>query len=200
MLAPPRPPSDPEALIPEARERQRRRQLVLVAAVAVAAGLGIAAYALLDGLGQKSTTEGSPRAGVPLCRSSQLSSGYGAYPMAIGDVGALILTNGGRAACVLPGTPHVTVYFHGHRQPVRQLPANDSVPNSRGERTEQILRPGQGAYLPFLWSNWCKSPGTATFRYDFGHGLVLLQRWGTPDQCAPGSPSTLRVGGPFAGV
>ena len=202
MIAPPKPPAhdDLEALIPEARQRQRRRQLLAVTGIAVAAGLGLGIYAVAGGFAQSRTSRsaGGPGA-VPLCRSSQLSSGYGGFLGASGDVGALIIRNMGNGPCSLLLTPRVAVYLHGKRLPVRQLPANGSVPNSHGETTVKTLGAGKSAYVPFRWSNWCRSPGRATFRYDFGRGLVLRQTWATPDDCAPGSPSTLRVAGPFAG-
>ena len=102
MLAPPRPPADPEALIPEARERQRRRQMVLAAAIAVAAGLGIAVYALVGGLGPKSTTNSSPRAGAPLCRSSQLAASESSGASAGSVLDEVIVANTGEEHARFP--------------------------------------------------------------------------------------------------
>lgn len=202
MIAPPRPPQQdqPEALIPEARERHRRRQLLAVAGIAVAAGLGLALYALLGGFGA-ARTAGKPggSAGVPACRPAQLSAlpiAFSLIPGDTADVGGLDFRNVGSAACSLPGAPRVSVYLHGRRVPVRQLPANRSLPNSRGPRVH-VLAPGKHAFVVFRY--WCRSPNfdtRATLRYDFGGGLVLTQKAALP---ACGAPSIVRVAGPLAG-
>jgi hypothetical protein len=204
MLAPPKPPPrDPEALIPEARDRQRRRRLIVVSTIAVASGLAVALYSVLGGGSSSATTKGRNSAsGLPPCRASQLTTLYGVFglvPGHSGDVGALVLKNVGNASCSLPGTPRIGVYSGGRRLAVTQLPANRTVPNSRGPMAH-ILSPGKGAWVSFLWSNWCGSNpnAPATFRYDFGSGLVLSQRWARPTCTAPSEPSTLRVAGPLA--
>ena len=82
MIAPPKPPphDDLEALIKEARERQLRRRLLGAAGVAIVAALGLGVYAIAIAGTQPATNiahdEEDP-AGVPLCRSGQLSASAG---------------------------------------------------------------------------------------------------------------------------
>src|SRR4051812_44353023 len=61
VSSPPRPPAqdDPEALIPEARERQRRRRLLALATVAVAVALGLGIYGAATGGGPLGAARGS---------------------------------------------------------------------------------------------------------------------------------------------
>jgi hypothetical protein len=201
VLAPPEPPShdDLEALVKEARQRQLRRRLLGAAGVAVAAAIALGIYALTIG-NSTPGNEAAPigPAGVPLCRSSQLSSVPVAFGMAPGDVGGLGIKNVGSVSCSLPRTPRVAVYLGDRRLPVRQLPANGSVPDYR-EPAVHVLAPGKRAAVVFLWSNWCGAAprGQATLRYFFGGGLVRSERWGEPTCASPGSPSTLRVAGPL---
>lgn len=201
VVAPPEPPShdELEALIPEARERQRRRRLFAAVGVAIGAALGLGIFALAGGFGHSGTSgdAGAP-GGAPLCRSSQLSSVPLGFGMAPGDVGGLDIKNVGSVSCSLPRTPRVAVYFGGKRLPVRQLPANGSVPDYR-DPIVHVVAPGKRAAVVFRWSNWCRSPrAQATLRYFFGGGLVLRERWGEPTCAAPGSASTLRVAGPLS--
>lgn len=185
----------------EARERQFRRRLLGTAGVAVAAAIGLGIYALTisGGSAKRSDGEAGGRAGVPLCGSSQLSSVPLGFPMASGDVGGLEFRNIGGIACSLPGTARVATYLQGRRLPVRQLPADASVPNRHGPIVH-VLAPGKRAYVVFSWKNWCEPHPYAhpTLRYSFGGGLVLSQTSPEPACVAPGSPSTLRVAGPLA--
>ena len=202
MLAPPRPPQDDtQALMKEARERQLRRRLLGAAGIAVAAAIDLGIYALTISGGSAKTTDGEAggRAGVPLCRSSQLSSLPIGFPTPSGDVGGLEFRNVGSVACSLPGTPRVAAYLHGRRLPLRQLPADASVPNRHGPIVH-VLAPGKRAYVVFSWSNWCEPHPYAhpPLRYSFGGGLVLSQTSPEPACVAPGSSSILRVAGPLA--
>jgi hypothetical protein len=209
MLAPPKPPQDElEALIKEARER-RRRQLLGAAGVAIIAALGLGIYAIAGGLGQKGGSAGFPRASVPLCRSSQLKAvhiGFLTGPFDNRDIGGLEFTNTSSLPCSLPGgVPRVGPYFSGKKLRVSQLPADGSVPNSRGPAVH-VLAPGGQAYAVFHWSNWCGPPrlsaasgAHSTLRYFFGDGLVLSERSVPVPGCAtPNSPSIIRVAGPLA--
>ena len=203
VLAPPKPHShdDLEALVKEARQRQLRRRLFAAAGIAIAAGIALGISALGDSFNQKDSVGSSRPSAPPLCRSSQLSSGYGGFIGASGDVGALVIRNVGSVSCSLLGTPRIVLYSGGMRLLVRQLPANGSVPNSRGPIVH-VLAPRKSAYVSFVWSNWCGSSNPmarATFRYFFGGGLVLSQSWGEPGCTARRAPSTLRAAGPLRG-
>jgi len=190
LSAPPRPPADPEALIPEARERQRRRQLIIAAAIAVTAGLGLAVYALFGGLGRKDTTHGSPLAGVPLCRSSQLS----AFPFAEGmGTGGLEvqyqLVNRSGSPCALPaGLPTVAFALNGKTIPTAQRLVPPPY-TAFGKRAGRVLEPGRKAHYYYLvvFSDRCNPErvpgprGTATVSVQFRNGLLLSASEATPE-------------------
>jgi hypothetical protein len=119
VLAPPeiRPPDDPDALIPEARDRQRRRRLVVVASLAVAAGLTVALYA---GFGRTATsnapnrTEAKRSAPFASCRTPDLSISVIRSGAAAGTVGGyLAFTNRGSSACTIHGWPTLTAFRQG---------------------------------------------------------------------------------------
>jgi len=187
MIAPPRPPADPEALIPEARERQRRRQLIVAAAVVVTAGLGLAVYAVVGGLGQNETTDGSPRAGVPSCRSSRLSGSFTPGGGAGTILGAMLIRNTGRTACALPVTqPAVHVTFRN--KPLTTTEKPWPAAESFG-RSARVLAPGAAAYLEIGWSDACQrlttsapQGGDAGFVVRFADGLRLAVPETPPDR------------------
>lgn len=208
MIAPPKSPhGEPEALIPEARERQLRRRLLGAAVVAGTAGLALGAYALAGGITGNGST-GGPRASAPLCRSSQLRTvpiGFGTAPGDSRDIGGLEITNKSRTACSLPGdVPRVGAYFRGEMLSVSQLPPDGSVPNSHGP-VAHVLAPGKRAYTVFHWSNWCGPPKRSatpgahvTLRYVFRGGPVLSEKGvPVPGCAASNSPLIIRVAGPL---
>jgi hypothetical protein len=204
VSSPPRPPAqdDPEALIPEARDRQRRRRLLGLAAVASAVALGLGIYGAATGGGPLGTIRGSlGLGGTPKpCRSSQLTTQ--------GVVGSgFLLTNTSRSACSLPlGIPRVAVFWHGQRLDVRQI--HDSVAHI-SRMTDQlaapvthVLAPGKMAAISFYWRNWCGPPTfrpwipyRMTFSFRYGKELVGSERLPfAPRQCTNSvAPSTIAV-------
>jgi hypothetical protein len=182
IAAPPRPPAqdDPEALIPEARERQRRRQLLALAAVATAVALGLGVYGAATGGGPLGTVQGSlGLGGTPkICRSSQVKTeplfkGFG-MPA---SVGGLVLTNTTGSACSLPsGAPRVNLFWHGQRLAVRQIHVTHFIHMTGVPATpvSYVLGPkhscaaaqaarvpcpaSRGALIYFDWRNWCGPP------------------------------------------
>jgi hypothetical protein len=204
VIAPPRPPShdDLEALIKEARERQLRRRLLGSAGVAIAAALGLGIYAFVVG-GKVDNVAKLParggRAGVPLCRSSQLAmsiGGQGATQMVLG--GALI-TNRGGEACALPARrPAVRITWQGKPMPVRQpVPRPGEVQSGK---PAHVLAPGTKALISMRWGNWCgrRVSGLPTFRLAFGQQLTLsAPGLGVPPCIDAGAPGFLDVSRPL---
>jgi hypothetical protein len=188
MLAPPKPPPDPEALIPEARERQRRRQLVIAAAIAVTAGLGLAVYAPFGGLGQKRAVDGSPGAGVPLCRGSQLSALPYATAMGAGPLEVQYqLVNRSGSSCALPADlPTVAFAVNGKTVPTTQH-LYPRPYTGFGPRAGRVLAPGRSDYYLVVFGNLCHPEripgprGTATVSLRFGDGLLLSATETTPE-------------------
>lgn len=169
-IASPRPPAqdDPEALIPEARQRQRRRQLLSLAAVAVAVALGLGIYGAATGGGPLGTVRDSLRLGSTpkTCRSSQLKTqrlGFGlGIPASIGLAG-IELTNTSGSACSLPGTPRISLFWHGQPLAVRQVHVADffrtiGLPGFPTTPVAHLLRSGKSARIYFVWHNWCGPP------------------------------------------
>jgi hypothetical protein len=203
VSSPPRPPvqEDPEALIPEARDRQRRRRLLALAIVAVAVGLGLGIYGAATGGGPLGAARGTlGLGGTPkTCRSSQLktqstSSGF-------------LLTNTSRSACSLPlGIPRVSVFWHGQRLDVRQIHGSvayvSRMTSALGAPITHVLGTGKMAEIAFYWRNWCGPPRFKPWTpypmmFSFRYGTALFGSERTPfapRQCTnPRSPSTIAV-------
>jgi Protein of unknown function (DUF4232) len=203
--SPPRPPAqdDPEALIPEARERQRRRWLIGGASVAVVVALGLLISAIAGG----STLLGSIRGplgfgGVPNCRPVGLVArfsmqGGGFFGT---DAGGLILKNRGSSSCSVPAWPQVSLQWKG--QDLVGLPETRLVGYQPDpvQRVTGTLRPGRWAFAPVRWSDWCKqrprgaSSFTLRLRLPTGAMEVRMHPGGTPECSAPGHPSIFAVG------
>jgi hypothetical protein len=190
MLAPPKPPHDElEALIKEARERQLRRRLLGAAGAAVAAALGLAVYALTIGGNQPATnTARRGLAGVPFCRSTQLSGSAGFQGATQTMLGAVTIRNSSNAACSLPQRrPFLTISWRGKVLPTEERPMVTGPPWPRAHE----LAPGQRANVFWQWLS-CGALGTPqvavrpmlTLR--FGHGLVVraLAAESTPRFCS----------------
>lgn len=227
VSAPPRPPvrDDPEALIPEARERQRRRQLLALATIAVAVALGLGIYGAASGGGPLGAVQGSfGLGGTPkVCRSSQLETQPVAMAFGIAaPAGGLLLTNASGSACSLPsGTPRISLIWHGQRLAVRQIHVAHffrmiGLPVAP---VTHVLGPSKSGEIDFVWRNWCGPPnvrlplagravhvgtaGRATrhpmiFRFRFGNAAFASLRGYARPQCAhPGAPSTITATQPL---
>jgi hypothetical protein len=108
--APPRPPAqdDPEALIPEARERQRRRQLVVALGVMLSAAAALGIYSVFANSRSVTAGAGGPRG---LAGSDCRIANFAVKEIPISGAGSLYrfglqLTNRG-SACRLGGYPVV---------------------------------------------------------------------------------------------
>jgi hypothetical protein len=206
--APPRPAAqeDPEALIPEARDRQRRRRLIGATVVALAAALGLAVNALVSGGGFLTTIGDSLGlgGGPPACRSTQLKTAHLApgVPAVFNQVsllgaGITVVTNASRSACSLPA-PEVSIYSHGHKLGVRQVHGLAFRVGPKASAAH-VLQPGKSAQIDFTWSNWCGSPtlyGTRelkTVRLRLGDALTVSGKLRKPACVQRGSPSTVKV-------
>jgi hypothetical protein len=207
--SPPRTPAqdDPEALIPEARERQQRRWLIGGASVAVVVALGLLIFAIAGG----SSLLGSIRGplgfgGAPSCRPVGLVArfsmqGGGFFGT---DAGGLILKNRGSSSCSVPAWPQVSLQWNGHDLaglPETRLVGYQPDP---AQRVTGTLRPGRWAFAPLMWSDWCKqrpfgrgvSPTTLSLRLPTGTVQVQMHPSGAvwPGCSAPGHPSFFEVG------
>jgi hypothetical protein len=206
MLAPPRPPADPEALIPEARDRQRRRQLIVATGVATAAGLVLLVHALLAGSGAKGTAAGSAGANAPACRASQLS--FSANGVAMGMNGLEVqwhITDTGGRACALPAALPTAAFTlpGGKTIPITQEPVpasyDDFGPHTNfGRRAGRIFEPGRKYFYVLFFndlspSGYCNPTSrsvTVSLRYSDG---LLLSVPETPQEAnAPMMPCSGR--------
>jgi hypothetical protein len=204
MIAPPRRPShdELEALIKEARARQLRRRLLGAAGVAIAAAVGLSAYALTIGNGNHAkVTGGSPSAGPPLCRASQLSATAGLSGATGTMDGGASLTNTSATACALPvAPPRVSIVWRG-----KQLPARQELMRGAGTKFVHVLAPGAKAWIPVDWANWCGKPSEGTLIrptlvLHFGASRVAarVNNLMTPPRCGSPGGSTLYVGSAVA--
>ncbi len=212
IAPPPRPRTqdDPEALIPEARQRQRRRWLVGGASVVAAVALAVLISALTRGHSRLGSTRGPlGLGGAPNCKPAVLIAefsfeGAGFFGE---QAGGLLVKNQGNSSCSVPVRPQVSLQWNGHDLAgLRESPRVDYRPDPAQHLT-QTLRPGQWAFAPLHWSDWCKprpwnrgaSSLTLSLRLPAGTTNVRMRHpAGTPGpQCsAPGHPSVFAVG-PF---
>jgi hypothetical protein len=190
MIAPPRPPShdDLEALIKEARERQLRRRLLGAAVVAIVAALGLGAYAIAIA-GNQPATNAAQRgpAGLPLCRSDQLSASAGFQGATQTMLGGVTIRNTSNDACSLPRRrPLVTINWRGKPVPTKERPMRTGPHWPQAH----ILAPDKTASVFFQWWS-CGGPGPKeavqpTLLLRFGHGSAVAARSGdvTPAFCS----------------
>jgi hypothetical protein len=200
MIAPPRLPSpdELEALIKEARARQLRRRLLGAAGVAIAAAVGISAYAFVLGGNVVNLTQPPAhrgRAGVSLCRSSQLVMSIGGQVATQMVLGGAVITNTGGDTCALPtARPVVRITWQGKPMQVPQpVPRPGEVQSGTAAH---VLAPGSKALISMRWANWCgrRAPGLPTFQLLLGHQLRLSgSGLGVPPCIGPGVPGFLDV-------
>ena len=70
------------------------------------------------------------------------------------EVGGVSLRNTGARVCRLPRSPLLTVFWNHERLRLHQSPFNDYQPSGNQQRV-RLLQPGQWAFVPVAWSNWC---------------------------------------------
>lgn len=191
MLAPPKPPPQPEldALIREARERQRRRRrLFATALVAGTAAAALSVNAVLSG-GKPDTTRGHARrplavGSLPGCRSSQLRLSLGRGGVAAGtDVERFIFTNSSTQTCTLRGWPTLHLVESGGRS-VATRP-----------RLVRDMRPGRKPWLP-VHTVVLRSRGAATFNVFMVIGGLQLDKCATTRTilvAPPGARDPIRI-------
>jgi hypothetical protein len=209
MIAPPKPPTqdDLEALMKEARARQQRRRRLGAAGVAIAATLALAIYAITLGSGSKQSVRSAPLGpgGVPLCRSSQISSNLDIPDGLTGLTAWLVLANHGTTPCSLPlRPPTVQITWHGSVLPTHEVHGRDLVDATwEPIRIVRVLQPKQRAAINFDWKNFCRTPRPSnraipTYRFRFDRALVLTAPFGPPASCLnPGAPPTPLVSRPI---
>ena len=190
MIAPPRPPHDPELLIREARERQLRRRLLGAAGVAVAAAVVLAVYALTigDPAGGGPAPARAGQAAAPLCRSSQLAGSI-FFQGATGTLrGGVNLRNTSGAACSLPDTrPGARISWDGRWLPTREVALATPAPPVMSPT--RVLGAGERATVYWQWWS-CGGPGPRAavnpgFQLSFRHGLLVtaISTDATPPFC-----------------
>jgi hypothetical protein len=216
VSSPPRRPAqdDPEALIPEARQHQRRRRLLALATVTVAVALGLGIYGAATGGGPLGTARGSlGLGGTPkTCRPSQLKTQpiFFGFGIALSPgAGGLTFTDTSGSACSLPpGTPRVSLFWHGQRLAVRQIHVAHfarltGIPR-HGEPVVRVLGPSKAGFVDFYWRNWCGPPKVTTrhpmilnFRFGNAPAVSLRGSFRSPQCTHPGAPSTITATQPL---
>lgn len=194
--SPPRPPSaeEREALIREARDRQRRRQLLGAVGVAIAAAVGISLYAVTGGQTGTPAAGNPPGRGLPLCRSSQLSTSASLSGAAGTALVPTLITNTSGTACALPtGRPVVRITFRGKPIATRERSWGSSIQWGTTP-AGRVLKPGEKVYVELGWSDFlCPRPaqapttGRVMLTLLFRGGLQLTTPETTPEG-VPGLP------------
>jgi hypothetical protein len=207
--SPPRPDAqddDPEALIPEARDRQRRRWLIGATVILLAAGLSVALLAVTSGGGFLGTLRDSLGlgSGARTCQPTQLKAKRLApgVPLVFNQasrlgVGVTVITNASRAACSLPD-PDISIFSHGRKLAVRQVDGPAVRIGPKAPRIH-VLQPGKSAQIDFTWQQWCGSPTLygsrelKTVRLRIGNALTVTGKLRKPGCGERDLPSTVTV-------
>lgn len=210
MIAPPKPPSNDELedLIPEARQRQLRRRLRIVAVIALTTAAGLVAYALIGRQASSRANAGhSPSASTAAdCGQAHLSASFNFGAASGLTLGGVSLHNTGPSTCRLPVRPTIHLAWSGktlnlHNTPLS--PQDQEQDESLGQLPVSVLRPGEWAFAPVWWSNWCgPRPRHGLFRPRITVGLLggsvlarLIPRGLTLPRCGSSQrPSTLAIG------
>lgn len=191
VASPPRTPlhDDPEALIPEARERQRRRRLLGAAALAMAAAVGLGIHALSSSAKPRTTSTASASGTATTCPANAVPLSLQTQGTATQAVIFLTLRNPHHLRCSITAPVVFEITENGHRAPVSDNPLR--------ARLHVALRGARTSYWPLSgvwWANWCGS----------GKGLRMTARVGSqsmstrlnvlPDCFGTGNHSKLRLG------
>jgi hypothetical protein len=190
--SPPRPPAqdDPEALIPEARERQLRRRLAVAAALALCAAAALGIYSVFASSGKASAGSGRPRG---LTGSDCRTANFAAREIAISGAGSLYrfglqLTNRG-SACRLGGYPVL-----------RLSDANGTIPFLfRYLGKPRLTVPQRRSIFTIIGQARCDLGGIrSTVKTTLGfpndpHATTFTSPLGGPSICKSGIPSEGRV-------
>ena len=104
--------------------------------------------------GDEPPADATPRPSqAPACSAYNLGAIAGWQRVRGTMAGAVSVTNTGEAACMLEGQPGIHVLdAEGNLMPVANL-----NPATQGIRERVLLRPGDKAFVRFVWANWCGS-------------------------------------------
>jgi hypothetical protein len=152
--APPRPPAqdDPDALIPEARERQLRRRRLAAATIAVATAIGLGIYALVSG--GSHPAPGSSTAGrLATCPLRGLALSVRTQGTAMQSVTFLNVRNPEHLTCSISAPVIFEVTQNGQRARVAGNPLHARLHATlRGAKSVYSVVPND-----VWWGNWCGS-------------------------------------------
>jgi hypothetical protein len=140
----------------------RRRVLLVAGILVLAVGAAGASTGIIPWLNHKPVNVKTPSLAPP-CRAENLWIRLSYQTDLNGLDGSLSLVNTSRRACSLVGRPGLTLVDPRVNKPrlfVEFTPPATSKPGSVDLAPYSLLRavpPHRGAYLHFLWKNWCES-------------------------------------------
>jgi hypothetical protein len=150
------------------------------------------------------TTRPAPRARVVPsfdhtrgCRASDLGHGVVFMQGATGQmIGGVRVRDTSARACTLTGFPTLTLIAHGGTEiPARRERAGSVVGQPRWPGYPLVLlRPGQDAFVPFIWDEYCGRARLGAVRLAWRGWAVTVPARGAPECNPPPSRSSLAVG------
>jgi hypothetical protein len=191
--APRRPPSqgDPEALIPEARDRQRRRQLFVALAVVLSAGSALGIYSVFATSSSVSGARRPPAVAGSDCRTAN----FAVKEIPISGAGSLYrfglqLTNRG-STCRLGGYP--VLRFSDAKGTIPFLLRYLGKPHLVTVPEHRSIFSIEGQHRCDL-GVWTRTTAETTLRFpNAPQALTFTSPLGGPSVCPPGIPTEGRV-------